>query len=263
VVETAERTIPREVVDYLDLHHIITLSTASFTGMPHADTVVFGNDEHRLFFFGVEGSILTRNIRDNRHVSFTVDDYTTDWRKVRELQGVGRCAPAQGQDESVVQGLMLTKMGPGFSRPQGVLYAVVPHEMHFVDYDYAALSGAVVPQVRDRMFQFGAAPEAPDRGALSTILDRTTFDAGAVIFRPGDDVGQYFVVVEGEVEIRAEGHGADQTVVRVGQGQMFGDRGTMRGQKGRLTAHAVTRTVLFGVEREAIRDLMMGVGPQL
>jgi len=28
VVETAERTIPREVVDYLDLHHIITLSTA-------------------------------------------------------------------------------------------------------------------------------------------------------------------------------------------------------------------------------------------
>jgi Cyclic nucleotide-binding domain/Pyridoxamine 5'-phosphate oxidase len=260
VAETTERTIPREVVDYLNLHHIITLSTASFTGMPHADTVVFGNDDRRLFFFGVEGSILARNIRDNRHVSFTVDDYTTDWRKVRELQGVGKCAPAQGQDESAVQSLMLAKMGAGFSRPQGVLYAIVPHEMHFVDYDYSTLGGSAVPEVRDRMFQFEAAPSEPSRGALSTSLDRTTFNPGQVIFRPGDDIGQYFVVVEGEVEIRAEGHGADQTVVRVSQGQMFGDQGTMRGQKGRLTAHAVTRTVLLAVEREAIRDLLMGVG---
>lgn len=259
MVETAERTIPREVVEYLHLHHIITLSTASFTGMPHADTVVFGNDSMRLFFYGVEGSILTRNILDNRHVSFTVDDYTTDWRKVRELQGVGRCAAAGGDDEAVVQELMRLKMGAGFARPQGVLYAVVPHEMHFVDYEYSTLSGGDVPQVRDRMFQFQAAEVQRD-GALSTALDRTTFEAGDVIFRPGDDIGQYFVVVDGEVEIRAEGHGADQTVVRVTSGQMFGDHGTMRGQKGRLTAHAVTRTVLLAVEREAIRDLLLGVG---
>jgi hypothetical protein len=257
-VRAVERTIPREVVEYLDLHHIITLSTASFTGMPHADTVVFGNDDHRLFFFGVEGSILTRNIRDNRHVSFTVDDYTTDWRKVRELQGVGRCEPAPPSDEALVRDVMLRKMGSQFDRPPGVLYAVTPHEMHFVDYDYDRLSSAAVPEVRDRIFQFQAASAAQPRGAVSTDLDRTAYQPGQVIFRPGDGAGQYFVVVEGEVEVRAEGHGADQTVVRVAAGQMFGDRATLRGQKGRLTAHAVTRTVLLAVEREAIRDLLLG-----
>ncbi len=262
-MNTVERTIPREVVDYLNLHHIITLSTASFTGMPHADTVVFGNDAHRLFFFGLEASILARNIRDNRHVSFTVDDYTTDWRKVRELQGVGRCAAAAAADEATVFELLSAKMGRAYARPQGVLYAVVPHEMHFVDYDYSTLSHASIPEVRDRMFQFEATADHKSRGAISTTLDETTFAAGAVIFRPGDTVGQYFVVVAGEVEIRAEGHGADQTVVRVSQGQMFGDQGTLRGQRGRLTAHAVTPTVLLAVEREAIRDLLMGAGPDL
>lgn len=255
---TVERTIPREVVDYLELHHIITLSTASFTGMPHADTVVFGNDSHRLFFYGVEGSILTRNIRDNRHVSFTVDDYTTDWRKVRELQGVGRCEPAEPRDEALVRDVMLAKMGRTFERPPGVLYAIAPHEMHFVDYDYDRLSTSAVPEVRDRMFQFDGAPARETRGALSTELDRFAYEAGQVIFRPGDAAGQYYVVVEGEVEIRAEGHGADQTVVRVAAGQMFGDSATMRGQKGRLTAHAVSRTVLLAVERESMRDLLLG-----
>jgi hypothetical protein len=258
-VSTLEQAIPREVVGYLGLHHIITLSTASFTGMPHADTVVFGNDDRRLFFYGVEGSVLTRNIRDNRHVSFTVDDYTTDWRKVRELQGVGRCEPAGPGDEALVAEVMRRKMGPAFARPAGVLHAVTPHEMHFVDYDYDSVSPAALPEVRDRVFQFAAAPAQEQRGAVSTDLERSAFQAGQVIFRPGDDVGRYFVVAQGEVEIRAEGHGADQTVVRVRSGQMFGDRATLRGQRGRLTAHAVTDAVLLAVERDAIRDLLLGV----
>ena len=256
-MDRVDRTIPREVIDYLNIHHIITLSSASFTGMPHADTVVFGNDDQRLFFFGIEGTILTRNIRDNRRVSFTVDDYTTDWRKVRELQGVGHCGPAAPRDEAVVAELLREKMGRAFGRPAGVLYAVTPQEMHFVDYDYNQVSAAEPPEVRDRVYQFTAVPSQQERGAVATELDRGVYAPGEVIFRPGDSVDQYFVVVEGEVEVRAEGHGADQTVVRVSAGQMFGDRGTLRGQTGRITVHAVSRTVLLAVEREAIRDLLL------
>jgi hypothetical protein len=37
--------------------------------------------------------ITIRNIADNHWASFTIDDYTPDFRKVRELRGVGRCAP--------------------------------------------------------------------------------------------------------------------------------------------------------------------------
>ena len=86
--------MPGEVIEHLKRHHVITLSTSSFTGMPHADTVVYVNNANSIFFFATDGTQMLRNIRDSRHVSFTVDDYTVDWRKVRELQGVGRCRPA-------------------------------------------------------------------------------------------------------------------------------------------------------------------------
>jgi CRP-like cAMP-binding protein len=65
------------------------------------------------------------------------------------------------------------------------------------------------------------------------------------------------VVVEREVEIRAEGYGADQTVSRVGPGELFGDQGAPRGQRGVFTAHAVTQTVRLAVERETMRDLLL------
>jgi CRP-like cAMP-binding protein len=61
----------------------------------------------------------------------------------------------------------------------------------------------------------------------------------------------------GWVEIRGEGFGADQTVVRVGPGQIFGDRAAIKGQRGAFTAHAVSPTVLLGVEREAMRALFL------
>ncbi len=251
---TGKRGMPASVVEYLRLHHIITLSTSSFTGMPHADTVVYTNDDRNIYFYAIEGSILTRNIEDSHRVSFTIDDYTTDWRKVRELQGIGRCESADDPDEWTE---LSSKFGSAFSGPAGSLYRLTPHEMHFVDYDYATVAAKTEPEVTQRTFQIDSAPSMPSRGALATSLDRSVFEAGQIIFRPGDGGGQYYVVVEGEVEIRAEGYGADQTVVRVGPGQMFGDQGTLRGQRGALTAHAVSPTTLMAVEREAMRDLLM------
>src|SRR5277367_1602144 len=94
------KSIPDEVVEYLQRHHVVTLSTSSFTGMPHADTVVYLNDAHGILFFAGDGTQMLRNIRDSRHVSFTIDDYTIDWRKVRELQGVGRCQPVSTDQDS-------------------------------------------------------------------------------------------------------------------------------------------------------------------
>jgi hypothetical protein len=89
------------------------------------------------------------------------------------------------------------------------------------------------------------------RDALWTNLARRSFGAGEVTFRPGDAAGRYYVVIEGEVEVRGEGCGADQTVTRVSVGQMFGDQPALRGQRGAMTAHAVEPTVLLEVAREA------------
>jgi len=253
-VASTTQGMPGEVIEHLGRHHVITLSTSSFTGMPHADTVVYMSDAHSIFFFAGDGTQMLRNVKDSRRVSFTIDDYTVDWRKVRELQGVGRCLPATREQGAAAWSLYLLKFGAGSVRPPGVLHAIVPHEMHFVDYDYARVSGQT-SQIR-RTFQIDDAPPPPAQGAVATDLDRLTYDPGQIIFRPGDSKGQYYVVVDGEVEIRGEGYGADQTVLRLGPGQFFGDQATLRGQQGALTCHAVTRSILLAVDRSALRDLL-------
>lgn len=252
-VASITRGMASEVIQHLGRHHVITLSTSSFTGMPHADTVVYVNDADSIFFFAAEGAQMLRNIRDSRHVSFTVDDYTVDWRKVRELQGVGRCRPTTAEQSAAAWSLYLAKFGQGSARPPGLAYAITPHQMHFVDYDYAEVTGEPT-QIR-RTFQMDNAPAVPSRVGISTILDRLTYEPGQVVFRPGDSTGEYYVVIDGEVEICAEGYGADQTVLRLGPGQLFGDQAALRGQKGALTCHAVRRSILLAVDRESLRDL--------
>ncbi len=249
-----QQGIPPEAVTYLGLHHIITLSTSSFTGMPHSNTVAFANDEHRLYFHHVKDSTLTRNIRDNKRVSFSVDDYTQDWRKVRELQGVGGCELATADDESRSLMIMRNKFGKEWSSPGGDLYVLRPFEMHFVDFDYSQVAAA--PEVHRQTFQLATLPP-PRLIPASTELGRLTFEPSEIIFRPGEGNGDYYVVTAGEVEIRAEGHGVDQTVVRVKAGGMFGDQAALRGQRGQLTAYAVAPTTLLALDRESVRDLMM------
>src|SRR5580692_7191680 len=56
------RGIPGEVREHLQRHHVVTLSTSSFTGMPHADTVVYASDSRSIFFFAGEGTQMLRNI---------------------------------------------------------------------------------------------------------------------------------------------------------------------------------------------------------
>jgi nitroimidazol reductase NimA-like FMN-containing flavoprotein (pyridoxamine 5'-phosphate oxidase superfamily) len=133
--------IPTEVAEHLQRHHVITLSTSSFTGMPHADTVVYVSDSRSILFFAGEDSQMMRNINDSKRVSFTVDDYTVDWRKVRELQGVGRCQEVPASRDAAVRELYASKFGQASPRPPGIPHAIIPIEMHFVDYDYAKVAG--------------------------------------------------------------------------------------------------------------------------
>lgn len=253
---SVSKLIPREVLDYLRLHHVITVSTSSFTGMPHADTVVYSNDESSIFFFIGEGTQMLRNVKDSRSMSFTIDDYTVTWLKVRELQGVGRCLPVSADEGARAMREYSAKYGDRFVKPPGILHRLVPVEVHFVDYDYAKVAGQIAPEIHSRIYQIEEEPPPPSRGPVATSLDRYVYEPGQIIFQPGDSAGQYYVVIDGEVEIRGEGYGADQTVIRLGPGKFFGDQQALRGQKGALTCHAITHTVLLAVERESMRDLL-------
>jgi uncharacterized protein YhbP (UPF0306 family) len=261
MLDTAQ-TMPVEVIDHLRIHHIVTLGTTSFTGMPHAHTVAYANDDHRIYFIAIDDSQAARNISDNRYVSFTIDDYTTEWRKVRELQGVGRCDALRGDEVHVGIQRFADKFGARVALPQGRVFAVNPLEMHFVDYTYEPEETPpspprITPEVRTRLYLIDNEATRPSHAAVATDLNRRAFASGEVIFQPGDPAGQYYVVIEGEVEVRNEGFGADQTITRVGPGQMFGDQAALMGQRGILTAYAVAASVILAVERDAVRDLLL------
>ena len=138
---SVRRGPPAEVTGHLRRHHVITLSTASVTGMPHADTVAYASDADSIFFVAGAGTQLLHNLNASRWVSFTIDDYTPGWAKVRELQGAGRCLPATAAQDAAAWPLYVAKFGPGFARPPGLLHAIVRSAMHFVDHDHAVVTG--------------------------------------------------------------------------------------------------------------------------
>ena len=80
-----EIQIPAQVAGYLQLHHIITIGTSSITGMPHAATTAYASGDAGVYFSMRPDELTIMNVAANHWASFTIDDYTPDFRKVREL----------------------------------------------------------------------------------------------------------------------------------------------------------------------------------
>ena len=243
--------MPPEVLNYLDLHHIITLGTASFTGMPHAATIAYASDERGVYFAMPESEHTLKNIAANKWASFTIDDYTPDFRKVRELRGVGRSGPADPDAAEWARFLFSTKLKEMPPESLVNMHLIRPLELHFVDYEYTA--GVAVPMESTRVY-------ASDSGAVpapfSTQLDHLVLEPGEIIVRQGERSERFFIIVDGEVEVRREGHGQDVIVTRHGQGQLFGEVGALTGDPQTATYVAVTKTIVLAVDRSSFQDFV-------
>jgi len=244
--------IPSEVLSYLDLHHVITLGTASFTGMPHAATIAYVSDPAGVFFSMHADELTVRNIAANKWASFTVDDYTPEFRKVRELRGVGRCGSVDDADRGVALELFARKLPDLPPESLQNLHLIRPLELHFVDYEYTA--GVAVPMESTKVYAStdSAAVPAP----FSTQLDHLVLEPGEVIVRQGERSERFFIIVDGEVEVRREGHGQDVIVTRHGPGQLFGEVGALTGAPQTATFVAVTKTVVMAVNRSSFQDFV-------
>src|SRR5215469_17068122 len=245
--------IPPEVLGYLDLHHIITLGTASFTGMPHAATIAYVSDPSGVYFAMPENELTLKNIAANKWASFTIDDYTPDFRKVRELRGVGRCGTTDPLETQRAEGIFATKMSEMPKESLVNMHLVRPLELHFVDFEYTA--GVAVPMESSKVYattESATAVPAP----FSTQLEHLVLEPGEVIVRQGERSERFFIIVDGEVEVRREGHGQDVIVTRHGPGQLFGEVGALTGAPQTATFVAVAKTVVMAVDRSSFQEFV-------
>ena len=244
--------IPSEVLSYLDLHHVITLGTASFTGMPHAATIAYVSDPAGVFFSMHADELTVRNIAANKWASFTVDDYTPEFRKVRELRGVGRSGRVDEADRGIALELFARKLPDLPQESLQNLHLIRPLELHFVDYEYTA--GVAVPMESTKVYASTESAAVP--APFSTQLEHLVLEPGEVIVRQGERSDRFFIIVDGEVEVRREGHGQDVIVTRHGPGQLFGEVGALTGAPQTATFVAVTKTVVMAVNRSSFQDFV-------
>jgi nitroimidazol reductase NimA-like FMN-containing flavoprotein (pyridoxamine 5'-phosphate oxidase superfamily) len=123
-----------EVDTYLRSNHAVTLSTSSFTGLPHANTAPYVSDDERLYFFVRDESILLSNLVDSHRAAFTVDEYAPPWQKRRELHGFGTCGCADERQASAALERCAQKFGD--FRPTGAIWWLEPAGMYFIDYTF-------------------------------------------------------------------------------------------------------------------------------
>jgi len=247
--------IPAQVAGYLRLHHIITIGTSSITGMPHAATTAYASGEAGVYFSMRADELTVMNVAANHWASFTIDDYTPDFRKVRELRGVGRCGPVDNRSEwAHAADLFAEKLPtlPGESLTN--LHRITPLVLDFVDFEYT--EGVAIPQESSIVYQ--AAPEAAALvpSAFSEQLERLTLAAGEVIVRQGERTDRFFIIVDGDVEVRREGHGQDVIVTRHGPGQLFGEVGALTGAPQSATFVAATPATVLAVDRSAFQNVV-------
>src|SRR5438093_4452807 len=133
--EPDQLEVAPHVIAYLSERPTLTLATASSRGIPRATTLLYVSDGIDLFFWTNPDTATALQIRDNPVVAFTIDEYSSDWRQIRGVQGQGECRvlinPAEV--EEVVKAFE-KKFGEVERRRANVaFFRITPVELRFVE----------------------------------------------------------------------------------------------------------------------------------
>lgn len=93
-------------------------------------------------------------------------------------------------------------------------------------------------------------------GQIADITRKVTFDRGQALMREGEDGTEFFVVVDGSLEISKAG----ATIARLGPGEFLGEIALIDGRPRTATAIALEPVTALVIERPAFLDLVGDVG---
>ena len=262
-MSTTEQELPASVLDYLREHDTLTLATASSSGIPRATTLLYVNSGPSLYFWTRSSTVTARHIMQNPLVSFTVDEYSGDLNKTRGVQGTGECSVILGGEEIArvadLFGQKFPALSPGATMSIS-FFRITPTEISFIDNQRAGSASAEgvfgADFHRERSYSVLAALPTQTTDTISASLPTITVDPDAVVARQGGPADKFFIVVDGELEVRREDPESGETVSTLGPGDLFGEMAILFDRPRSATIKATKPSKLVVLDAETFKGLM-------
>ena len=87
---TEQKALRAQVLEYLQSHNVMTLSTSGSEG-PWAAGLFYASDGFDLYFLSDPKTRHCRNVAENPRVAATIHEDYKDWRQIKGIQLEGKC----------------------------------------------------------------------------------------------------------------------------------------------------------------------------
>ena len=258
-----EIELPPHVLDFLERKASVTVATATPAGVPRAATLLYVNKGALLYTWVRPDSTTARHVEQNPLVSFTIDEYSEDWRQTKGLQGNGECEVVLNGEEiaraAILFGQKFPAVATGSSTTGIYFLKIAAKQLQFIDNSKAGEKSTEefgVTYHSDEVLNVFSDLPWQDVGNIEAQLQIVSADAGEVIARQGGPADKFFIVVDGELELVRGDDGQERRVGAFGPGHFFGEMAILRDTSRSATVRAVTPSRLLAMERGAFRDLV-------
>ena len=96
-----------------------------------------------------------------------------------------------------------------------------------------------------------------ERKKIAEALEETSISAGTTVFKQGDIGDSLFLVYSGELKITKNDNGVEKELIRVREGDYFGERALITNEVRAATVTAVSNCTLLKLDRNAF-SLLLG-----
>jgi CRP-like cAMP-binding protein/general stress protein 26 len=246
-----------DAANYLTGQRILTLATASGTGLPHAAMFCYVNDKWTFYVWTHTGNMTIRNIDANPAVSLTVGEYPLGSERASGVQATGQATVVLDPAEIRQVHHLFVEKFPGLLPDQ--LRDLLFLRIRLADLAFVSNETEDRPPTdfsRDPVYSVFSALPQEQADTIAARLGQVTMPAGTTIVRQGAPAEKFFIIVDGRVEVVREHDGSEQVVATLGPAQFFGEVAILRDMPRTATVRAITRVSLLTMDDETFRSLV-------